>query len=139
MGRWNMRARLKLKGSGMRMQRMVLACALSIAATAAWSQEYRGTWEQQMACSPDVWRLCSDQIPDVGRIVACLRANTPQLSNNCRAVFESNANGPPPTDTARAAPQAQPRARGTPPARSQAAPPQAAQPSVRANPWYYDD
>ena len=55
------------------------------------SQEYRGTWEQQMACTPDVWRLCSDQIPDVSRIVTCLRQNTPQLSNNCRAVFESNA------------------------------------------------
>ena len=44
-----------------------------------------------MACTPDVWRLCSDQIPDVGRIVACLRQNTPQLSNGCRAVFESSA------------------------------------------------
>src|SRR5262245_44936152 len=140
MGRWNMRARLKLKGSGMRMQRIALACALSIAATAAWSQEYRGTWEQQMACTPDVWRLCSDQVPDVGRIVACLRANAPQLSNNCRAVFESNANGPP-TDTARAAPQTQQRTRAAPPARAQpqAEQPQAAQPSVRANPWYYDD
>jgi hypothetical protein len=132
MGRWNMRARLKLKGSGMRMQRIALACALSIAATAAWSQEYRGTWEQQMACTPDVWRLCSDQIPDVGRIVACLRANTPQLSNNCRAVFESNANAPP-TDTARAAPQSPPpRARAAPPARPQAI-------QRPANPWYDDD
>ncbi len=41
-----------------------------------------------MACTPDVWRLCSDQIPDVDRIVSCLRQNTPQLSNGCRAVFE---------------------------------------------------
>ena len=44
-----------------------------------------------MACTPDVWRLCGDQIPDVSRIVACLRQNTPQLSSNCRAVFESSA------------------------------------------------
>ena len=44
-----------------------------------------------MACTPDVWRLCSDQVPDVGRIVACLRQNTPQLSSNCRAVFETSA------------------------------------------------
>src|SRR5215813_1238698 len=86
---------------GMRMQRFVLTCALSIVASgAAWSQEYRGTWEQQMACTPDVWRLCSDQIPDVNRIVACLRQNAPQLSNGCRAVFESRASGPP-SDTAR--------------------------------------
>ncbi len=41
-----------------------------------------------MACTPDVFRLCGDQIPDVNRIVACLRQNTPQLSRPCRAVFE---------------------------------------------------
>jgi len=44
-----------------------------------------------MACTPDVWRLCGEQIPDVSRIVACLRQNTPQLSRDCRAVFESGA------------------------------------------------
>ena len=76
-------------------QRIVLSLAIAIggvgALAPASSQEYRGTWEQQMACTPDVWRLCSDQVPDVSRIVACLRQNTPQLSNNCRAVFETNA------------------------------------------------
>jgi len=114
------------------MQRIVLTCVLSIAATgAAWPQEYRGTWEQQMACTPDVWRLCGDQIPDVNRIVSCLRQNTPQLSNGCRAVFESSANAQP-TDTARAAPQPPPRTRAAPPAR-----PQAAQPP--SNPWYDKD
>jgi hypothetical protein len=117
----------------MRMQRIFFTCALSIAASgAAWSQEYRGTWEQQMACTPDVWRLCSDQIPDVNRIVGCLRANTPQLSNKCRAVFESNASGPP---SEREAPQSLPRARAAPPSRPQPVPPQP-RPS---NPWYDDD
>lgn len=58
-----------------------------------------------MACTPDVMRLCSDQIPDVNRIVACLRQNTPSLGNSCRAVFESNASAdqqtrvPPPPAT----------------------------------------
>ena len=79
----------------MRTQRIVLGLAVAIGGTAviapASSQEYRGTWEQQMACTPDVWRLCGEQIPDVSRIVACLRQNTPQLSNGCRAVFESSA------------------------------------------------
>lgn len=79
----------------MRTQRIVLGLAVAIGATGviapASSQEYRGTWEQQMACTPDVWRLCSDQVPDVNRIVSCLRQNTPQLSNGCRAVFESSA------------------------------------------------
>jgi hypothetical protein len=49
----------------------------------------RGTAEQQMACTPDVFRLCGAQIPDADRIVACLRANVPQLSPGCRAVFEA--------------------------------------------------
>src|SRR5258708_40371931 len=80
----------------MKMQRIVLSILVSIsggmaAQNPAFSEEYRGTWEQQMACTPDVWRLCADQIPGVSRIVTCLRQNTPQLSNNCRAVFESNA------------------------------------------------
>jgi hypothetical protein len=78
----------------MQTQRIVLGLAVTIAAigaiTSASSQEYRGTWEQQMACTPDVWRLCSNEVPDVGRIVGCLRQNTPQLSNGCRAVFESS-------------------------------------------------
>ncbi len=57
---------------------------------AASAEPYKGTWEQQMACTPDVWRLCGSAIPDVDRIVACLRQNTPNLSDGCRAVFESN-------------------------------------------------
>jgi hypothetical protein len=66
-----------------------------------------------MACTPDVWRLCSDQIPDVNRIVACLRQNTPQLSNNCRTVFESNASAQPqpaPRASQQTAPKIQPPA-----------------------------
>ena len=65
---------------------LAVGCAIFFQHTAS-SQEYRGTWEQQRACTPDVWRLCGAQIPDVDRIVACLRRNTPQLSDGCRAVF----------------------------------------------------
>ena len=76
----------------MRASRTLLNFALAVGCTipfqdTASSQEYRGTWEQQRACTPDVWRLCGAQIPDVDRIVACLRRNTPQLSAGCRAVF----------------------------------------------------
>jgi len=100
--------------------RIVLSLALAIATSAvvapASSQEYRGTWEQQMACTPDVWRLCSDQVPDVGRITACLRQNTPQLSNNCRAVFESQANAQQQQQPSSRVPQQQmaPRGRAAP-------------------------
>ena len=113
----------------MQMQRIVLGLAIAIGGTGliapASSQEYRGTWEQQMACTPDVWRLCSDQVPDVGRIVACLRQNTPQLSSNCRAVFESQASAQQPTQ--RVPQQAVPRLRA----------PQAVQPQPR--PYYEED
>jgi hypothetical protein len=75
-------------------QRIVLGAALAlgglVAQDVAFAQENRGTMEQQMACTPDVWRLCSDQVPDVGRITACLQQNTPQLSPACRAVFRSS-------------------------------------------------
>ncbi len=68
---------------------LAAGCGIAIQGTAS-AQENRGTMEQQMACTPDVWRLCFDQIPNVNRITACLRQNTPQLSEGCRAVFESN-------------------------------------------------
>jgi hypothetical protein len=61
------------------------------------ADQYRGTFEQRMACMPDVWRLCSDDIPDASRIEACLRQNTPQLSDGCRQVFESNNGAQPPS------------------------------------------
>jgi hypothetical protein len=102
----------------MRTPRVALGCVILIGSgllvqNPAFSEEYRGTWEQQMACTPDVWRLCSDQIPDANRITACLRQNTPQLSHDCRAVFESSASAQQPPS--RVSPQATPRARGAPP------------------------
>jgi len=122
----------------MQTQRIVLSLAVAIAGigavTPASSQEYRGTWEQQMACTPDVWRLCGDQIPDVGRIVACLRQNTPQLSNGCRAVFESSAEQ---QQANRAPAQRMPQQtapRGRAPQQMQ---PQAVQPQPR--PYYEED
>jgi hypothetical protein len=83
----------------MRVHRVFMSFAISIGCgiasqNVAFSQEYRGTAEQQMACTPDVWRLCGAQIPDVDRIVACLRRNTAQLSEPCRAVIEPTANSP---------------------------------------------
>jgi hypothetical protein len=101
----------------MRPQRIVLSFMILfgsgvVAPMAAFSEENRGTWEQQMACTPDVWRLCSDQIPDANRITACLRQNTPQLSRDCRAVFESSASAQQPPS--RVTPRAAPRARAQP-------------------------
>ncbi|GJE03452.1 MULTISPECIES: hypothetical protein [Methylobacterium] len=46
-----------------------------------------GTAAQRAACTPDVFRLCSSEIPDVGRIKACLRRERQNLSTSCQAVF----------------------------------------------------
>jgi hypothetical protein len=60
------------------------------AATGVVADEYHGTFEQQMACTQDVFRFCGGAIPDTDRIVVCLRQNTSQLSRGCRAVFGAN-------------------------------------------------
>jgi hypothetical protein len=83
------------------MRAVILTLAIAIgggiaAPNVAFSQENQGTLEQRLACTPDVWRLCSAQIPDTNRIVACLQQNTQQLSGACRAVFESNDSVPQP-------------------------------------------
>jgi cysteine rich repeat protein len=70
---------------------IAMGCSITLQST-AFSQDYRGTYEQQMACTPDVWRLCSAQVPDVERIVACLQRNSEQLSGRCRAVIAQNGN-----------------------------------------------
>jgi len=42
---------------------------------------------QRSACTPDVFRLCGQFIPDVDGIVGCLKVQRPNLSPACRAVF----------------------------------------------------
>jgi hypothetical protein len=70
--------------------RISLGAALSVALSiigpnGAFAQQ--GTPEQQAACQPDVMRLCGNFIPDVDRIVACLKYNEPNLNPACHDVF----------------------------------------------------
>ena len=58
---------------------LVLA-ALGLAAPAL----AQGTPEQRAACTPDALRLCSVDIPDVGRITACLKRERARVSLACR-------------------------------------------------------
>jgi hypothetical protein len=50
-----------------------------------------GTDEQRAACTPDVFRLCSAEIPNIDRIVACLKSKKSSLSAGCQAVFNAPA------------------------------------------------
>ncbi|UPK05156.1 hypothetical protein [Bradyrhizobium sp. 170] len=63
----------------------LLAVALSVSISPAAGQTY--TPEQEQACTSDAFRLCSSEIPDVGRVTACMVAKKSQLSPPCRAQF----------------------------------------------------
>jgi hypothetical protein len=63
----------------------LLATALALSISPAAGQTY--TPEQEQACTGDAFRLCSSEIPDVGRVTACMVAKKSQLSPPCRAQF----------------------------------------------------
>ena len=67
-----------------------LAIALALSATALLateSQAIEATAEQRAACTPDAFRLCSSEIPNVSAVTACMRKNRSNLSPGCKAVF----------------------------------------------------
>jgi hypothetical protein len=70
-----------------------LAVALLVSIGPAAGQGY--TPEQEQACTGDAFRLCSSEIPDVGRVTACMVAKQSQLSPPCRAQFRPD---PEPSD-----------------------------------------
>jgi len=64
-----------------------LALALTLLATES-ALAAQATPEQKKACTPDVYRLCPGEIPNVRAITSCLRRQKASLSEACRAVFE---------------------------------------------------
>lgn len=50
----------------------------------------KATAEQRAACTPDVFRLCAGEIPNVSKIVMCLKKEKSKLSPGCKAVFAAN-------------------------------------------------
>jgi hypothetical protein len=46
-----------------------------------------GTEEQRAACTPDVFRLCGSEIPNVDHILVCMTVKKASLSPACKAVF----------------------------------------------------
>lgn len=68
--------------------RVVLIAGVGLG-PAAGASAFEATSAQREACTPDAFRLCGSEIPDVGRVTACMSANKALLSAPCRAVFES--------------------------------------------------
>jgi hypothetical protein len=65
---------------------VIISLAVSLHSTSGFAL---GTDDQRAACTPDVFRLCGSEIPNVDRIVACLKKEKPNLSKDCRAVFNT--------------------------------------------------
>lgn len=67
--------------------RLFLATVLlAINTDSVWAEQ--GSFAQRHACKPDVFRLCSEFIPDHTAITNCLKQNITRLGPACRAVFE---------------------------------------------------
>lgn len=67
-----------------------LGCILGIAVwfMALPTPGFTQTAAERAACTPDVFRLCAAEIPNVRRIVACMRARRGRLSTHCRPIFD---------------------------------------------------
>jgi len=55
-----------------------------------------GTESERAACTSDVFRLCGSEIPNVDRIIACMKAKRASLSAPCKGVLDAKF----PEDTA---------------------------------------
>lgn len=73
-------ARAKLMGSG-------LVTALMLVAGMAAPSMARAGFSEDLgiikACGSDVWSLCSNVLPDVGRVKSCVQNKMGQLSKDC--------------------------------------------------------
>jgi hypothetical protein len=69
-------------------RRLAAAIGLGLTLVSATSAFAIGTPEQRRACTPDVYRLCAGEIPNVGAITACLQRHKGVLSSACRAAMD---------------------------------------------------
>ncbi len=51
----------------------------------------QGTAQQRSACMGDAFRFCSEDIPNVARIEACLLQNRERLHPACQAEFDGSS------------------------------------------------
>jgi Cysteine rich repeat len=51
---------------------------------------FKGTPEEQAACSLDAAKFCSDAIPDTFKVLACLKEHRDKLKKTCEQVLEKH-------------------------------------------------
>lgn len=86
--------------SSVRLSAAIIVSAALFGGGAALAQD-QGSEAQREACTPDVFRLCGQFIPDASRIEGCLRAAGPRLSPACYVVFNPPSAQTPSLRTAR--------------------------------------
>jgi hypothetical protein len=69
-------------------QGLLLAAGVA-GAVVLWPSASRAFTEedQRRLCTPDAFRLCSSEIPDRERVIACMHRQRANLSPECRSVF----------------------------------------------------
>ena len=65
-------------------------CVIGLALFLASVARAQGT-AARAACTLDAFRLCGAEIPNVERIIACMKANKANLSPGCRSVFDKTS------------------------------------------------
>ncbi|VIO65512.1 hypothetical protein CI1B_06150 [Bradyrhizobium ivorense] len=64
-----------------------LAFAAAVSALSS-TASFAFSAEAQQMCTGDAFRLCSDEIPDIPKITACMIKHRAQLSSGCRVVLD---------------------------------------------------
>jgi hypothetical protein len=65
----------------------MLALAVSMTALST-SSGFAFSAEAQQMCTGDAFRLCSDEIPNIPKITACMYKHRADLSTGCRSVMD---------------------------------------------------
>jgi hypothetical protein len=65
---------------------LVVVATITLSSTSGFAL---GTEEERAACTPDVFRLCSSEIPNIPGIIACLKKQKPNLSAGCRTAVNN--------------------------------------------------
>ena len=73
-------AKTRLISSGLSVALLLMA---GVAAPSMAEERLDQDFETIRACAPDVWRLCSDVLPDVLKVKSCVQEKIGQLSKGC--------------------------------------------------------
>jgi hypothetical protein len=66
---------------------IALVIAVSFSAVSATSS-FAFSAEAQQMCTGDAFKLCSDEIPNISKITACMMKKRASLSTGCRSVMD---------------------------------------------------